>query len=132
MPLVFIKVCVRVCLSDVVHGDAVDQSCVWSLQQIKASLQEAHGSYPGPLAPGCSGIDVSWGECATHLLTQLTQAQDDEAWTVLNSLPDLVNLSIYTILYCAVISMQAFHFEQNHSTFCSNSKRLTVHLSNLN
>lgn len=96
----------------------MDESCVWSLQQIKASLQEAHGSSTRPFAPGCSGIDVSWGECATHLLTQLTQAHDDEAWTVLNSLPDLVNLTritVYSTLYCAVISMQVFHFKQNHT-----------------
>ncbi|XP_016308444.1 uncharacterized protein LOC107662842 [Sinocyclocheilus anshuiensis] len=84
--------------NNVVHGNAVDQSCVWSLQQIKASLQEAHGSYTGPFAPGCSGIGVSWGECATHLLTQLTQAQDDEAWTVLNSLPDLDPEGLWTLL----------------------------------
>lgn len=71
----------------------MDQSCVLSLQQIKASLQEAHGSYTGPFAPGCSQIDVSWVECAIHLLTQLTQAHEEEAWTVLFSLPDLVNLT---------------------------------------
>lgn len=113
MLLVFIKVCICVYLSDVVHGNEVDQSCVWSLQQIKVSLQEAHGSYTGPFAPGCSGIDVSWGECATHLLTQLTQAHEDEAWTVLNSLPDLVNLT-----HIIVYSKQGLHFEQHHSIKC--------------
>ncbi|KAF4101145.1 hypothetical protein G5714_017577 [Onychostoma macrolepis] len=97
--------------NNVVHGNAVDQSCVWSLQQIKASLQEAHGSYPGPFAPGCSGIDVSWGDCATHLLTRLTQAQDDEAWTVLNSLPDLDPEGLWTLLrkYESELHRPSFH-----------------------
>ncbi|XP_067275533.1 uncharacterized protein [Pseudorasbora parva] len=84
--------------NNVVHGSAVDWSCVLSLQQIKASLQEAHGSYTGPFAPGCSQIDVSWVECAIHLLTQLTQAHDDEAWTVLYSLPDLDPEGLWTLL----------------------------------
>ncbi|XP_043120881.1 uncharacterized protein LOC122363062 isoform X3 [Puntigrus tetrazona] len=97
--------------NNVVRGNAVDQSCVWSLQQIKASLQEAHGSHPGPFAPGCSGIDVSWGECATHLLTQLTQTQDDEAWTVLNSLPDLNPEGLWTLLrkYESELHTPSFH-----------------------
>lgn len=75
-----------------------------SLQQIKAALQEAHGSYTGPFAPGCSRIDVSWVECAIHLLTKLTQAHEDEAWTVLYSLPDLVNLTCtrsLTLMLCS-------------------------------
>ncbi|XP_051725447.1 uncharacterized protein LOC127499314 isoform X2 [Ctenopharyngodon idella] len=84
--------------NNVVHGNAVDQSCVLSLQQIKASLQEAHGSYTGPFAPGCSQIDVSWVECAIHLLTQLTQAHEEEAWTVLYSLPDLHLEGLWTLL----------------------------------
>ncbi|XP_073786358.1 uncharacterized protein isoform X2 [Danio rerio] len=81
------------------HGNAVDQSCVSSLQQIKSSLQEAHGSPSGPFAPGCSGIDVSWGDCAIHLLNQLTQAHEDEAWTVLYSLPDLDAEGLWTLLH---------------------------------
>ncbi|XP_050991380.1 uncharacterized protein LOC127180984 [Labeo rohita] len=97
--------------NNVVHGNEVDQSCVWSLQQIKVSLQEAHGSYTGPFAPGCSGIDVSWGECATHLLTQLTQAHEDEAWTVLNSLPDLEPEGLWTLLrkYESEFHRPSFH-----------------------
>ncbi|XDV29155.1 hypothetical protein PO909_032308 [Leuciscus waleckii] len=85
--------------NNVVHGNAVDQSCVLSLQQIKAALQEAHGSYTGPFAPGCSRIDVSWVECAIHLLTKLTQAHEDEAWTVLYSLPDLDPKGLWTLLH---------------------------------
>ncbi|KAL1257117.1 hypothetical protein QQF64_012662 [Cirrhinus molitorella] len=111
----------RLCLSDlegniqknnnVVHGNALDQSCVWSLQQIKASLKEAHGSYTGPFAPGCSGIDVSWGECATHLLTQLTQVHENEAWNVLNSLPDLDPEGLWTLLrkYESELHGPSFH-----------------------
>lgn len=82
----------------------MDQSCVLSLQQIKAALQEAHGSYTGPFAPGCSRIDVSWVECAIHLLTKLTQAHEDEAWTVLYSLLDLVNLTCTHSLSCYVLN----------------------------
>lgn len=84
-------------------ADADDQSCVSRLHRIKVSLQEVQGSNTAPLAPGCSGIDVSWGECAVHLLTQLTLAHEDETWTVLHSLQDLVNLKNIHLCLCSCI-----------------------------
>ncbi|KAI7802403.1 hypothetical protein IRJ41_009155 [Triplophysa rosa] len=80
-------------------ADADDQSCVSRLHQIKVSQQEAQGSNTAPLAPGCSGIDVSWGECAVHLLTQLTQAHEDETWDVLHSLQDLELGGLLSLLH---------------------------------
>ncbi|XP_048024062.1 uncharacterized protein LOC125253868 isoform X2 [Megalobrama amblycephala] len=97
--------------NDVVHGNVMDQNCVLSLQQIKASLQEAHGSCTGPFIPGCSQIDVSWVECAIHLLTQLTQTHEEEAWTVLYSLPDLHPEGLWTLLrkYESELHRPSFH-----------------------
>ncbi|KAA0715197.1 hypothetical protein E1301_Tti008752 [Triplophysa tibetana] len=80
-------------------ADADDQSCVPRLHRIKVSLQEVQGSNTAPLAPGCSGIDVSWGECAVHLLTQLTLAHEDETWTVLHSMQDLELGGLLSLLH---------------------------------
>ncbi|KAG1935159.1 hypothetical protein F2P79_019495 [Pimephales promelas] len=119
----------RVSLSDLLglrniqennNGNAVDLSCVLSLQQIKASLQEAHGSgSTGPFAPGCSRIDVSWVECAIHLLTKLTQAHEDEAWTVLYSLPDLDHEALWTLLHKYESELHGPSFHNLHEVFQS-------------
>ncbi|XP_051953232.1 uncharacterized protein LOC127623075 [Xyrauchen texanus] len=78
--------------NDMVQGNTEDVSCVLRLQQIKAALQDS-------LTAGCSGTEVSWGECAVHLLTQLTLAQEDEAWSILYSLPDLDPEGLWTVLH---------------------------------
>ncbi|XP_077049891.1 uncharacterized protein LOC143696906 isoform X2 [Siphateles boraxobius] len=112
--------------NNVVHGNAVEQSCVLSLQQIKAALQEAHGSYSGPFAPGCSRIDVSWVECAIHLLTKLTQAHEDEAWTVLYSLPDLDPEGLWTLLHKYERELHGPSFHNLHEVLQS---RVPAHAS---
>ncbi|KAK7160534.1 hypothetical protein R3I93_008243 [Phoxinus phoxinus] len=112
--------------NNVVHGNAVDQSCVLSLQQIKATLQEAHGSPTGPVAPGCSRIDVSWVECAIHLLTKLTQAHEDEAWTVLYSLPDLDLEGLWTLLHKYESELHGPSFHNLHEVLQS---RVPAHAS---
>nr|XP_055030962.1 uncharacterized protein LOC129419806 [Misgurnus anguillicaudatus] len=82
--------------NNMVQGNA---DCVSRLQQIKVSLQEAQGSNTEPPAPGFSGTDVSWAECAMHLLTQLILAHEDETWSVLYSLQDLEPAGLLAVLH---------------------------------
>ncbi|TRY58650.1 hypothetical protein DNTS_024793 [Danionella cerebrum] len=72
--------------------------CVLSLRQMLLSQQDKGGSYSAAYTPGCSGKDVSWGDCAFRLINRLTQAQEDEVWTVLHTIMNLDPEGVWTLL----------------------------------
>lgn len=77
----------HVFLLDPVEGDvnALRQSCVFILRQMKAFPQGVQASLT-------ASSTLSWADCAVHLLTRLTRTHENEARTVVHSLPVLVHL----------------------------------------
>ncbi|XP_062861312.1 uncharacterized protein LOC134323651 isoform X2 [Trichomycterus rosablanca] len=95
--------------------NALRQSCVLILRQMKAfphGVQESMTT----CAP------VSWADCAVHLITQLTLAHENEARTVVHTLPDMDASALRALLH-------KYEHELQFPTLQNLSELLKLHTS---